>query len=196
MIGLSLSSSHSCLLGPECLSSSSLNATLWATEEWDILRCDPWGSQVVGNRRRDERDSNYGETKTTLSPNNCFWWEKNETGEFNIKTFLPNSSLLVFSHGRLRPDSDLTGAGSYLMVIGQGTRTQEVTVWFPQCLPVRTGNCVELWSTVHTPTTVWRTQSLCFRVSLRVSALPHACVLMSGGRELSAPTSVCFFVVL
>ncbi|XDV52094.1 hypothetical protein PO909_020860, partial [Leuciscus waleckii] len=32
----------------ECPSSSSLNATLWGTEEWDILRCDPGGRRSRG----------------------------------------------------------------------------------------------------------------------------------------------------
>lgn len=121
-----------------------------------------------------------------------------------MKTFLPNLLLLVFSHGRVRPGSDWPGAVPYLMVIGRCPRTQEVTAWFPQCLPVRTGNCVELWSIVHTPTTMWRTQSLCAWVSLRVCAPTCLCVNVWGSWAvcpyfclfLCGSLSVCVFVCL
>lgn len=138
----------------------------------------PWGSQVERNRRQDERDSNYAETKTTLSPNNYFWWE---TREFEIKTFL---SGLRNTYRYWRPVMgvcDWPGAAPYLMVIGWGPRTQEVTAWFPQSLPVRTGKYVKLGSTVHTPTRVWKTLSLCVHV---------------WGSRAVCPGSVCFFVVL
>lgn len=121
----------------------------------------PWGSQVEMNRRRDERDSNYAETKTTLSPNNYFWWE---TREFEIKTFLSGLRNTYRCWRPVMGACDWLGAASYLMVIGWGPQTQEVTAWFPQTLPVRTGNYVDLGSSVLPPTNVRRTQSLCVHV--------------------------------